>query len=133
MRILQSGIWAARTPACVTIARLLERRSTRLGGRTLPRADEPDALARDSFHASFPEDRSAGEPDSLSPMDFLQDRLSRLVRKAIEQEKNSRGRGAIDLPRRREQREVGKILNSVLPIKSEYLSKIIPLGERHLR
>jgi Zn-dependent peptidase ImmA (M78 family)/DNA-binding XRE family transcriptional regulator len=63
-------------------------------GRTLLRDDEPDALAQDAFRASFPEDRSAGEPDSLSPVDFIQDRLSRLVRKAVEQEKISLGRGA---------------------------------------
>jgi len=63
-------------------------------GRTLLRDDEPDALAQDAFRASFPEDRSAGEPDSLSPVDFIQDRLSRLVRKAIEREKISLGRGA---------------------------------------
>ncbi len=63
-------------------------------GRTLLRDDEPDALAQDAFRASFPEDRSAGEPDRLSRVDFIQDRLSRLVRKAIEQEKISLGRGA---------------------------------------
>ncbi|MCK9521502.1 MAG: ImmA/IrrE family metallo-endopeptidase [Proteobacteria bacterium] len=63
-------------------------------GRTLLRDDEPNALAQDAFRASFPEGRSAGEPDSLSPVDFIQDRLSRLVRKAIEQEKISLGRGA---------------------------------------
>lgn len=63
-------------------------------GRSLLRDDEPDALAQDAFRASFPEDRSAGEPDSLSPADFIQDRLSRLVRQAIEQEKISLGRGA---------------------------------------
>jgi len=63
-------------------------------GRTLLRDDEPDALAQDAFRASFPEERAAGEPDSLSPVDFVQDRLSRLVRKAIEQEKISLGRGA---------------------------------------
>lgn len=63
-------------------------------GRTLLRDDEPDALAHDAFRASFPEDRTAGEPDSLSPVDFIQDRLSRLVRRAIEQEKISLDRGA---------------------------------------
>jgi Zn-dependent peptidase ImmA (M78 family)/DNA-binding XRE family transcriptional regulator len=63
-------------------------------GRTLLRDDEPDALAQDAFRASFPEDSSAGEPDKLSPVDFIQDRLFRLVRKAIEQEKISLGRGA---------------------------------------
>ncbi len=63
-------------------------------GRTLLRDDEPDALAEDAFRASFPEDSSAGEPDKLSPVDFIQDRLSGLVRKAIEKEKISLGRGA---------------------------------------
>lgn len=63
-------------------------------GKTLLRDDEPDALAKDAFRASFPENRSAGEPDSLSRVDFLQDRLSGLVRKAIEKEKISLGRGA---------------------------------------
>jgi len=63
-------------------------------GRTLLRDDEPDALAQDAFRASFPEDSSACEPDKLSPVDFTQDRLFRLVRRAIEQEKISLGRGA---------------------------------------
>jgi Zn-dependent peptidase ImmA (M78 family)/DNA-binding XRE family transcriptional regulator len=66
----------------------------RRSGRTLLRVDEPDALADDAFRASFPEDSSAGEPHKLSPVDFIQDRLSGLVRKAIEQEKISLGRGA---------------------------------------
>ena len=63
-------------------------------GRTLLRDDEPQALAQDAFQASFPEHTSAGEPDNLSPVDFLQDRLSRLVRQAVEQEKISLSRGA---------------------------------------
>jgi Zn-dependent peptidase ImmA (M78 family)/DNA-binding XRE family transcriptional regulator len=63
-------------------------------GRTLLKDDEPDALFQDAFRASFPEGRSAREPDGLSPADFVQDRLSRLVRKAIEQEEISLDRGA---------------------------------------
>jgi len=63
-------------------------------GRTLLRNDEPDALAQDAFRASFPEVRSADEPDRLSRVDFIQDRLFGLVRKAIEQEKISISRGA---------------------------------------
>ncbi len=63
-------------------------------GRTLLRDDEPAALAQDAFRASFPESSSAGEPDKLSPADFTQDRISRLVRQAIEQEKISLSRGA---------------------------------------
>ncbi len=63
-------------------------------GRTLLRDDEPDALAQDAYRASFPENSSAGEPDHLSPVDFTQDRLFKLVRQAVEQEKISLGRGA---------------------------------------
>lgn len=63
-------------------------------GRTLLRDDEPHALTHDAFRASFPENRSANEPDGLSQADFLQDRLASLVRRAIEQEKVSLGRGA---------------------------------------
>lgn len=63
-------------------------------GRALLRDDEPDALAKDAFRASFPENLAAAEPEHLSRVDFPGDRLSRLVRKAIEGEKISLGRGA---------------------------------------
>jgi len=63
-------------------------------GRTLLRDDEPQALVEDAFRASFPEESSAGEPDKLSSVDFIQDRLFGLVRKAIEQDKISLDRGA---------------------------------------
>lgn len=67
---------------------------SRRHGRALLRDDEPEALAQDAFRASFPEGSSAGEPDKLSRVDFMQDRLSRLVREAVEQEKISLDRGA---------------------------------------
>lgn len=60
----------------------------------LLKADEPEALAQDAFRAGFPESRSAGEPEKLSRSDFIQDRLSRLVRRAVENENISLGRGA---------------------------------------
>jgi hypothetical protein len=63
-------------------------------GRPLLRDDEPEALAHDAFRASFPEHTRAGEPENLSPVDFEEDRLSRLVRNAIEGENISLGRGA---------------------------------------
>jgi Zn-dependent peptidase ImmA (M78 family)/DNA-binding XRE family transcriptional regulator len=62
--------------------------------KTLLKEDEPDALAADAFRASFPEHSRAGEPEDLSPLDFVEDRLSRLVRKAIEGEEISLARGA---------------------------------------
>ncbi len=66
----------------------------RRSGRTLLRDDEPEALARDAFRAGFPENLVSGEPEHLSHVDFPGDRLSRLVRMAIEGEKISLGRGA---------------------------------------
>lgn len=63
-------------------------------GKTLLKDDEPEALAADAFRASFPEDSRAGEPEDLSPLDFVEDRLSRLVRRAVEGEEISLARGA---------------------------------------
>jgi Zn-dependent peptidase ImmA (M78 family)/transcriptional regulator with XRE-family HTH domain len=63
-------------------------------GVTLLRDDEPEALAADAFRASFPESRRASEPEHLSHADFAEDRLGRLVRRAIEKQHISLGRGA---------------------------------------
>ena len=63
-------------------------------GNTLLRSDEPEALKKDAFRASFPEYKIDNEPDKLSPTDFVQNRLFNLVRKALEQEKISLSRGA---------------------------------------
>ncbi|HDP94746.1 MAG TPA: ImmA/IrrE family metallo-endopeptidase [Candidatus Aminicenantes bacterium] len=62
--------------------------------RLLLKADEPEALAQDALRAGFPESRSAKEPENLSRADFFQDRLSMLVRRAVENETISLGRGA---------------------------------------
>lgn len=74
-------------------------------GKTLGTKDEPEALPRDKFQQS-PEVFRSKEPDSLSPSHFMEDRLSRLVREAIEQEKITLSRGAeihrIDLEAMRE-------------------------------
>jgi Zn-dependent peptidase ImmA (M78 family) len=63
-------------------------------GRTLLKDDEPAALAADAFRASFPESSRAGEPEDLSPADFMEDRLLRLVRRAVETEAITLSRGA---------------------------------------
>jgi Zn-dependent peptidase ImmA (M78 family)/DNA-binding XRE family transcriptional regulator len=63
-------------------------------GRTLLKSDEPAALAADAFRASFPEPSRAGEPEELSPADFMDDRLLRLVRTAIECAAITLARGA---------------------------------------
>ena len=60
-------------------------------GRTLRKADEPDALTQSEF--SWHWGRS-GEPDGLSRHDFVDDRLSSLVRRALLGERISLGRGA---------------------------------------
>ena len=63
-------------------------------GRSLLKDAEPEALAADEFRASFPEHSRAGEPEDLSPLDFVEDRLSCLVRTAVEGEEISLARGA---------------------------------------
>jgi len=63
-------------------------------GRTLLKEDEPEALAADAFRASFPEPSRAGEPEDLSPADFMEDRLFRLVRRAVERDEITLARGA---------------------------------------
>lgn len=64
----------------------------RLAGHTLKKVDEPQALAEGEFRFNW---SSAGElGDSLSKYDFVEDRLSRLVREALEKEIISLGRAA---------------------------------------
>jgi len=63
-------------------------------GKTLHKLDEPEALAADAFRASSPEPSSAGEPERLSKADFIEDRLSRLVRRAVEKSLITLSRGA---------------------------------------
>lgn len=66
----------------------------RRSGRTLLKEEEPVALAKDAYRASFPESSRAGEPDDLSPNDFQGDRLSLLVRRGIEEGSITLSRGA---------------------------------------
>ena len=60
----------------------------------LLKADEPEALVQDALRPGFPESRSPKEPENLSRADFFQDRLSMLVRRAVENDTISLGRGA---------------------------------------
>ncbi|MCG3193063.1 MAG: hypothetical protein DIJKHBIC_02312 [Thermoanaerobaculia bacterium] len=64
---------------------------TRRFGRSLQKADEPEALGVEAFRAAST--RAAEEPDSLSPTDFTEDRLQLLVRHAVERDLISLGRG----------------------------------------
>ena len=60
-------------------------------GKTLRKVDEPQALGESEFAWSW---RRAWEPDGLSRHDFMEDRLHRLVRQALEGEHISLGRAA---------------------------------------
>lgn len=66
----------------------------RRNGRTLARSDEPSGLDASAFDSGAPESQRAKEPDRLSPSDFREDRLASLVRRSIEGELISLGRGA---------------------------------------
>lgn len=62
-------------------------------GKTLRIVDEPKALHPEKFlHA--PEVLRSQEPHSISPSHFVEDRLYRLVRQAIEKDKITMSRGA---------------------------------------
>ena len=60
-------------------------------GKTLRKADEPAALETSEFAWNW---NRSGEPASLTRHDFIEDRLSRLVRQALEGRRISLGRAA---------------------------------------
>ncbi len=60
-------------------------------GKTLRKTDEPEALQKSEFAWNW---SRSGEPAGLSEHDFIEDRLSRLVRQALEEERISLGRAA---------------------------------------
>jgi len=77
-----------------------------LTGRTLDMAKEPDGLPANEFRGVKPFAKLADEPDHLVPVDFVQDRLDRLVRRAVEEKEISMSRAAeilrLDLNKMRE-------------------------------
>ncbi len=60
-------------------------------GSTLRKVDEPTKLEQGEFRLDW---SRSGEPDGLSETDFIQDRLSRLVRLALEKNSISLNRAA---------------------------------------
>ena len=60
-------------------------------GKTLRKTDEPEALQKSEFAWNW---SRSGEPAGLSEHDFVEDRLSRLARRALEEERISLGRAA---------------------------------------
>ncbi len=63
-------------------------------GHTLKKVDEPDKLDQGEFRLDW---NCAGEPESLSSSDFLQDRLHRLVRLVLEKNIITLSRAAVIL------------------------------------
>jgi Zn-dependent peptidase ImmA (M78 family)/DNA-binding XRE family transcriptional regulator len=60
-------------------------------GKTLRKTEEPKALEKSEFAWNW---SRSGEPEGLSQHDFVEDRLSRLVRQGLEREHISLGRAA---------------------------------------
>ncbi|HEY3357167.1 MAG TPA: ImmA/IrrE family metallo-endopeptidase [Polyangia bacterium] len=58
----------------------------RLTGKTLGVADEPQQMSPDDFRSHRPASRAADEPEHLLASDFVEDRLSWLVRSALEKD-----------------------------------------------
>ena len=71
--------------------RAFQRQHRERFGKTLRRIEEPEALEKSEFTWNW---RRSGEPAGLSEHDFIEDRLSRLVRRALEDELISVGRAA---------------------------------------
>ncbi len=63
------------------------------GGRSLPGTVEPDGLPPDAFFRR-PADKGSEEPERLDRHDFMQDRLARLVRNALEKDAITLGKAA---------------------------------------
>ena len=71
--------------------RAFQRQHYQHSGKTLRNTEEPLALARSEFAWQW---SRSGEPERLSPHDFVEDRLAWLVRNALERQHISLGRAA---------------------------------------
>jgi Zn-dependent peptidase ImmA (M78 family)/transcriptional regulator with XRE-family HTH domain len=70
---------------------IFQRQHAQRLGKTLRKADEPNPLKASEFSWNW---NRAGEPEGVSEYDFLEDRLYRLVRTALERKIISLGRAA---------------------------------------
>jgi Zn-dependent peptidase ImmA (M78 family)/DNA-binding XRE family transcriptional regulator len=79
----------------------------RLTGRTVGATEEPDGMGPGEFRSVAPQPKVADEPEHLLRDDFVEGRLSLLVRRAVEADEISIGRAAeilrVDLPTMRAQ------------------------------
>ena len=92
-RLVESG---RRKPE---VWRTFQKQHHHAFGKMLRKTDEPEALQKSEFAWNW---SRSGEPAGLSQHDFVGDRLSRLVRRALEKQKISLGRAAEILGLRRE-------------------------------
>lgn len=74
---------------------IFQRQHAQRLGKTLRKTDEPNPLKASEFSWNW---NRAGEPEGVSEYDFLEDRLYRLVRTALERKIISLGRAA-QIPR----------------------------------
>lgn len=70
---------------------IFQRQHAQRLGKTLSKADEPNPLKTSEFLWNW---NRAGEPEGVSEYDFIEDRLHRLVRTALERKLISLGRAA---------------------------------------
>jgi len=84
----------------VNVWKLFQNSYRQRYGCGVAKIEEPAALEKSDYRASFPESSRAKEPDVLSPTDFKEDRLWGLVRRAVEAGEISLSRGAeiLNLP-----------------------------------
>ena len=73
------------------VRRAFQRQHREQFGKTLRKTDEAEPLHESEFVWSW---RRSGEPAGLSSHDFVDDRLARLVRRAVEEQRVSLGRAA---------------------------------------
>ncbi len=99
-RLIENGVYSPN------LWREFQNEYRRQFGKTLRKAEEPEALAANSFYAGLPEAKRSQEPSELTRWDFVEDRLRRLVRLGIEKEELTLSRGAellgLNLPHMRE-------------------------------
>jgi hypothetical protein len=77
-----------------SVWRLFNYQYQRMYRKKLPFREEPRGISPEQFSGSFSEDDLSREPNKLDPSDFIEDRLRRLVRRALEEQKISMSRAA---------------------------------------
>jgi Zn-dependent peptidase ImmA (M78 family) len=77
-----------------SVWRLFNYQYQRIYRKKLPFREESKGMSPEQFGGAFSEDDFSKEPNKLDPSDFIEDRLRRLVRRALEEQKISMSRAA---------------------------------------